>query len=143
MASKIRLTPAQIAEKHGRRLKGSVEDIRTGINAVTESPMQKAAKKPEKYLAGVQAAVSSGRWANRLNAVSLEDWKKAAIDKGLNRIAAGIDAALPKTTAFYEQLVPFEQNLQSKVQSMPDLTLEDSIQRMTAWARGMTGFTRK
>jgi hypothetical protein len=143
MAGKIRLSAVQVAEKHGRRLKGSIEDIRTGIQSVTESPTAKAAKKADKYLQGVQAAVSSGRWANRLNSVTLEDWKKAAIDKGLGRIAAGVDNAMPKTTAFFDQLLPFEASLQDQVAKLPDLTLQDSIERAAAWMRGMNKFVRK
>ena len=143
MAGKIRLTGSQVAEKHARRLKGSIEDIRSGIQSVTESPTAKAAKKVDKYVAGVQQAAASGRWANRLNAVSLDDWKKAAVEKGLGRIAAGVDNAVAKTTAFYDQLLPFEASLQDQISKMPDLTLQDSIERASAWMRGMNKFVRK
>jgi len=37
----------------------------------------------------------------------------------------------------------YESGLQKEVETMPDLTLEDSISRMTTWVRGMAKFTRK
>jgi len=37
-----KLTPAEYAEKHARRLKASTEDIRKGVAKVTEAPTAKA-----------------------------------------------------------------------------------------------------
>lgn len=141
--SPINITGEEFAEKHARRLKGSIEDIRSGVSKVTESPTAKAAKKQDKMLAGVQAAVTSGKWAQRLNAVSLDEWKQKTLDKGLGRIASGIDGAHDKVVAFANQLLPFESGLKDQISKMPDLTLEDSVNRATAWIRGMSKFTRK
>jgi len=138
-----KLTPAEFREKHARRLKGSIEDIRAGVSRVTEAPTAKAAKKQDKMLANLTKAVQSGKWASRLNAVSLEDWKSKMTEKGLNRIAGGIDEAGPKVEAFAAQLLPFEDALQSQINKMPDLTLEDSVSRATAWIRGMSKFSKK
>lgn len=141
--AKIAMTPEEFADKHARRLKGSVDDIRSGIQRVTESPTAKAASKQDKMVQNLTAAVSSGKWAARLRAVTLEQWKSSAIDKGIGRIAAGIDGAHDKQVAFASQLLPFESSLQDSVSKMPDLTLEDSISRSAAWMRGMAKFTRK
>lgn len=143
MVKKITMSPAEFQEKHARRLKGAVQDIRAGIERVTESPMAKAASKEQKMVQNLQAAVSSGKWRSGLNRVSLDDWKKAAIDKGLNRIAAGVDGSKAKVTAFAADLLSYESTLQGTVQNMPDLTIEDSIARATSWIRGMSKFQRK
>ena len=139
----INITPEEFTEKHARRLKGSIEDIRSGVSKVTESPTAKAAAKQDKMLAGVQAAVTSGKWAARLKAVSLDQWKEKTLNKGLGRIASGIDGAHDKVVAFAEQLLPFEASLKEQINKLPDLTLEDSVNRATAWIRGMSKFTRK
>ncbi|MDD5540400.1 MAG: hypothetical protein PHG61_06900 [Candidatus Marinimicrobia bacterium] len=94
-------------------------------------------------LQNLTAAVQSGKWAARLRSVSLEDWKSRTINKGIGRIAAGIDEAYGKQVAFANELLPFQENLANKVAAMPDLTLEDSINRATAWIRGMATFKRK
>jgi len=141
--AKITITPEEYAEKHARRLKGAVEDIRRGVEAVTEAPGAKAAAKADKYLAGIQEAVSSGKWQSRVSAVSLEDWKAKMLNVGVNRIASGVDASYDKVRAFGEQLLRYQSSLKEKVDAMPDVTLEDSIARMTEWVRGMAKFSYK
>jgi len=138
----INITPAEFREKHARRLKGSVEDIRRGVNAVTESPMEKAAAAQDKMLMRLTERINDGTWAARLKSVSLGDWKKAMLDKGVGRIAAGIDGASAKVEKFAGELLSYESSLQSRVEGMPDVTLEDSISRMTTWVRGMAEFRR-
>ena len=140
---KIRITAEEFTEKHARRLKGSIDDIRSGVQKVTESPTAKAAAKQDKMLQNLTAAVTSGKWSSRLKAVDLETWKSKVIDKGLNRIASGIDGAHDKVVAFASQLLPYEASLQDSIAKMPDLTLEDSVNRATTWIRGMSKFTRK
>jgi len=139
----VRLTPEQYARKHASRLKNAIPEIQEGIEAVTTSPTALAADKSDKMLANLTRAVQSGKWAARLRSVSLEDWKSAAIKKGLNRIAGGIDEAHDKQVAFAAELFPFENALMSEIDRMPDLTIEDSISRATKWIRGMAEFERK
>jgi hypothetical protein len=141
--AKQMMTASEYAEKQARRLKGSIEDIRSGIQRVTEAPTAKAAKKADKMVANLTASVTSGKWAARLNSVSLEEWKQKATDKGLSRIASGIDGAKAKVEAFAAQLLPFESSLQDQINKLPDLTLEDSVNRATSWIRGMSKFQRK
>jgi hypothetical protein len=138
-----KLTPQQAQEKHARRLKGSTEDIRQGIQRVTEAPGIKAAKKTDKMRTNLLNAIDSGKWTARVQSVSLESWKTLMADKGIPRIAAGIDGAKEKTTEFFAQLFPYQDSLSSKVNSMPDITLEDNLQRMTTFVRGMSQFKRK
>jgi len=137
-----KLTPAEFQEKHARRLKASVEDVRRGIDRVTESPTAKAAAKQDKMLTNLTAAVNSGKWAAGLKRVSLEDWKKKTRDVGVNRIAAGIDAAASKVVAFAEDLLPHIERGQEKIKSMSDVTLDDNINRMTTFIRHMSELKR-
>ena len=137
-----KLTPSEAREKHARNLKASIEDIRKGIDRVTVAPGQLAAAKQDKMQARLSEALSSGKWARRVAATTLEDWKKAAREKGVNRIAGGIDAAAAKTEAFYSELFPYEESLQGKIKSMSDVTLEDNIGRAESWMRGMAQFRR-
>lgn len=137
-----KLSPVEFQEKHARRLKASTEDIRRGIERVTESPCEKAAAKQDKMLANLTASVQSGKWAAGLKRVSLEDWKSKARDVGVNRIAAGIDAAKAKVVSFAEQLLPHVDRGKEKIKAMPDITLDDNINRMTEYIRHMAGFKR-
>jgi hypothetical protein len=94
-------------------------------------------------LQNVSEAVSSGRWADRVSAVSLEDWRSKMLNKGVGRIAAGVDAATSKQSEFFGQLFDHQERLSAEISRMPDLTLEDSINRMTTFIRGMSKFRRK
>lgn len=137
-----KLTPAEFQEKHARRLKGAVTDIQKGIDRVTENPCDKAASKQDKMLTNLTAAVQSGKWAAGLKRVSLEQWKQKARDIGVNRIAAGIDGAKDKVVAFAEQLLPHIDREKAKIAGMPDVTLDDNINRMNSFIRGMANFKR-
>lgn len=137
-----KLTASEFAEKWARRLQASAPDIQKGISRVDQSPTEKAAAKQDKMLQNVTAAVQSGKWAAGLRRVTLSDWKSAATNKGIPRISQGVTGAQPKVTEFATQLLSFQDSLQGKIQSMPDLTLEDSINRMNTWVRGMATFKR-
>lgn len=137
-----KLTAAEFQEKHARRLKASVEDIRKGIDRVTESPTEKAAAKQDKMLTNLTNAVTTGKWAAGLKRVSLEEWKRKARDIGVNRIAAGIDGAKEKVIDFAEVLLPHIDRGMDKIKAMPDVTLDDNINRMTQFIRHMAEFKR-
>ena len=137
-----RLTPEEAATKQATRLKGATEDIRRGIERVTSAPTAKAAAKQDKMKTNLNAAIDSGIWKKRLMAVSLEDWKRQAMDKGVNRIAAGIDGAHSKQVDFYGKLLPAVDAARTKVEAMPDISLEDNINRMTTYIREMSKFKK-
>ena len=137
-----KLTPAEFQEKHARRLKAAASDIRTGIGKVSESPTKKAAAKIDKMRQNWLAKLDDGTTRRRLEAVTLDEWKKQTIEVGIGRIAQGIDGAAAKVTAFAEKLLPAVEAAQNKVRAMPDLTLEDNIQRMTTFIREMSKFRK-
>lgn len=137
-----KLTPAEFQEKHARRLSAAVEDVRKGIDRVTVNPCEQAAAKQEKMLTNLTASVNDGRWAAGLKRVSLEEWKDKAKNVGAGRIASGINAAKAKVIAFAEQLLPHIDAGTAKLTTMPDITLEDNIARMTSFIRHMADFKR-
>lgn len=137
-----KLTATEFQEKHARRLKAAVEDVRIGIDRVTENPCEKAAAKQDKMLTNLTAAVSSGKWSAGLKRVSLEEWKRKARDIGVNRIAAGIDGAKEKVVSFAEVLLPHIDRGLEKIKGMPDLTLDDNINKMTSFIRHMADLKR-
>lgn len=142
MAREVKVTAAELAEKWNRRIKGAGEDIRRGVEKVTENPAVKAVAAKAKMLARLTEAVTSGKWERGLNRVTLADWKSAMTDLGIGRIPAGADRAVPKVREFAGELIAHENAGLVQIDGMPDVTLEDSIQRMTTWVRHMSEFTR-
>lgn len=125
------LSPIQFREKHARNLKNATQDIIDGINRVDVSPTKLAVAKKAKMLQNITKAVNDGKWERGLNRVTLEEWKRKAADVGVNRIGPGIDAAAAEVESFATQFLPFVDNVAKTVRAMPDLTLQDNIQRMT------------
>ena len=132
-----KLTPEEYQEKQARRLKGSIADMQKGIERVTIAPGMAAGKKQDKMLTNLTESVTSGRWKKGVESVTLDDWKRKMIDKGLGRVSGGIDAAKDKTIAMAAKLLPAIDAAQAKIRNMPDLTFEDSVQRMVAFSREM------
>lgn len=138
-----KLTPSEFQAKHAKNLKGAISDMTAGINRVTEAPTKKAAAASAKMLANLSESVTSGRWAGALNRVTLEEWRAKMITKGVPRVSGGIDAAAEKVIDFATQLLPAVDAAVNKVRTMPDLTLEDNIGRMTTYIREMAKFHKK
>lgn len=138
----VKLNPQEATAKHAARLKASTGEIQKQVGKVTVAPGQQAAKKADKMLTNITNSITSGRWGRRVASVSLNDWQDAMIKKGIPRIAAGIDAAAPKVEAFFSEFFPHLEKVQSEVASMPDLTLEDNINRMVHSVRRNAEFKR-
>ena len=132
-----RVTPEEYAEKWGRRLKGSTEDIRRGISRVQVAPGAVAVQHQDKLVARFNEAVNSGRWAASTRAVSLTDWQTKAIDKGVNRIGAGVDAAQPSQAQMAQRLLASVDAAASKARALPSTTIDDNINRAATFMREM------
>ena len=124
--------PTEVAAKWHRNLASSTESIRQGVAGVTRSPTEAAAAQQGAYQQGVQRAIDSGKWRRGLQAVSLQDWQRAMLDKGLQRVATGAASAKPKMESFMGQWLPHMDGLKSKLQSMPRGDLEQNKARMLA-----------
>lgn len=132
-----RVTPQEYAEKHARRLKASTEDIRRGVQRVAEAPGEAAARAQDTMKAKLNQSIDDGTWAAQVKAVTREDWQKATIDKGINRLAQGVDAALPKQAAMAERLLAAVDASVAAANRTKRGTLEDNITRMTTYVREM------
>lgn len=133
----VTLTPSEIAAKQAARLKSSLDEIRQGVNRVEVAPGKQAAAQADKWQAAMSSQRTLDKWRENVGSVSLEDWKASMINKGVDRIPAGIDAAQPKMIAYYEKAIPHINSGQVQLDRMPNLTLEDSISRATFWIRHM------
>ena len=138
-----RITPEEAAGKWQRRLSGAGEDIRRGIQNVSVAPGVKAAQQQPKMRAKTLAAIDDGSWARNTAAIGLEQWKNAALTKGVDRIASGAAGAEPKMASFMRQLLPAVDSAVSKVSAMPSNTLDENINRMTTYIREMAKFRKR
>ena len=112
-------SPGEIAKRWAARLGAEVGKWEKGVRDTTVSPTQKAADNIQGYLAGVQAAVNSGKTEAALRAVSNEQWKSRTITKGRERLASGATEAVPRMTAFLTEFLPALESIRQRVNSMP------------------------
>lgn len=133
-------TAAQVAQKWATRAQGATQALQDGINNVQTAPGSLAAAKQDKMLANLTASVLSGKWAANVSSITLQQWKDAMLTKGVQRYGAGVSAAQPKMQAFMSKLLPYQQGIQAQLQSMPDLTLQDNIQRAVFMMTEMSKF---
>lgn len=139
MARQAQKNPATVAAKWASNLANATTTMTQGVQAVQTSPTALAAQHPDSYLAGVQGAVSSGKWARNLQAVSLQQWQQAMTSKGIPRVATGANDAKGKVQNFQSQLLPYVYNLRSQLPARGGLG--QNINRMTTFVQGMANFT--
>lgn len=135
--------PKQVAEKWVRRTQAATQDMINGVNNVTKNPAEQAIAKEQKLVTNWNNSIQSGKWKRGMQTVSLDSWKQSMIQKGAPRVSAGVQTAQSKQEAFYSELLPYQDAMQSKLSTMPDITLEDSINKAVEWMRGMAKFRRR
>lgn len=130
--------PQQVAQDWASRLAASGDKITQGVQSVTVAPGQAAARQADVWASNTQAA--KAKFTRNVAAVPLESWKSATIDKGVQRIATGAQAAQPKFADFMSQFLP---HVERVVSGLPKRgTFEQNIARMTANAKGMHDFRK-
>lgn len=132
-----RVTAQEYATKWGTRLKAAGEDIRRGISKVAVAPTELAARQAPLMIQKVTEAVNNGTWQAQLRKVTLQDWQNAALNKGVQRISAGVDQAQTSQTAMAEQLLAAVDASVAEVNKTPRGDLETNIGRAATFARQM------
>lgn len=133
-----RISGAEASEKWGRRLKGATSDIAKGIARVTQAPGIAAAKQANVFADKVAKSVTEGRWQAAVASVSVEEWKRAATEKGVGRITQGVDGAAAKHAAVMEKIIAAVDQSVAVVNQTPRGDLETNINRSATFQREMS-----
>lgn len=133
----VKLRPDEITEKWARKLKGATEDIKRGVQRLEENPCERAIEQVEVLKKKLIEAIESGRWANQLRKVSLEEWKRKMTEFGVAAISKGVDKAKDKRAEFDRWLVEAVNSALSEIKTPYTGELEDSIARMEEFIRAM------
>lgn len=133
----LKVNSAQYTEKWSRNLRNARPDIERGIDRVTEAPGMKAAAAEDKLRQAFLESLDSGKWRKNVSAVSLEQWKTAAKEKGLARLDSGVTGALAKVQQIAEINLANIEAVKNTVDQMPDTTFQDRIAKMVAFSTGM------
>jgi len=134
MAKRVNISPAVFADRWSNGMSNASQKIQSGIEAVTEAPGQKAAAAVELWFKRIQQ--SKDKFARNVAAVSLNDWKQAAIKKGIPAIQNSVSLAKPKVQKAAEKLIPAINNALSDIPER-GMTLEENMRRVLHMARGL------
>jgi hypothetical protein len=107
-----------------------------GVQATQVDVVGRAVAAQPKMLANVQQAITSGRWARRFQEKGTAGWKAATIAKASN-YATGIAAGADDYQRAMQEWLPIIQSAAASVQSMPNTSFQDSLNRMTAFATAL------
>lgn len=135
-----KLTPGELAAKWATRTGAATQDVVAGVSRVTEHPGRKAAAQQQVWAANTAAAQE--KWARRVQAGSLEEWK-AATTAGANRIASGVQQKKGKVEAFWQEFGPFQDAVTQQTAAMPRGSLDQNLARMLNQARRTSEFKRQ
>lgn len=137
------MNAADVAQRWANNLGAAGQKIRDGVNAVTESPMAKAAARQDAWVQGVQRARDDGSYAAGLNSVTLAQWKDAMLNKGINRIGQGATQALPKMQQFLQSFLPYVQQGVNNLANQPRGDLSANIGRMVTMVQYLANYKKQ
>lgn len=141
MARNARKQASAVAQKWSMNLGNATQQMQTGAQGVTTAPTQLAAANANGYLAGVQQAVSSGKWQAALQAVSLSQWQQAYIQKGIARVQQAANTDKGKVQAAFGPLLDYVYNARDQINaSQPRGSLAQNIARSQAMIQAMAGY---
>lgn len=124
------LTPQQISQKWLTNFGNAQQAMTDGVNAVTEAPGAKAAAVSALWLMRLQQ--SQQKWAARVGAVTLPEWKSAMINLGIPRAQQGAQQKQARYTAFITEYSNFLSSAVPAIRQMPKGSLSASIARASA-----------
>lgn len=140
MATQVRVSPSEAANKWKERLSAATGEIERGVAKVTVAPGMAAAAQLQKYLNGVTE--NAQKWRTNVAKVGLAEWQDAMKTVGIPRISQGATAKVGKVEAFQAEFQPHLESVMKQVHSMPSTTQAQRIQRAVAMMEGNAKFKR-
>lgn len=136
------LTAREIAAKWQQKAAAAGNEIRRGVQAVEENknPMERAARNQEKWATNVAKAARENRFADGCRKVSLDEWKRAMIAKGIPNYQNGLQMGQAKMERFLNSFIPHIQAGLQKIEGMQRGTLEQNLARSAEMIRHLATF---
>lgn len=132
-----KLTAQQWLDKWSRRLQAAGPDITAGVNRVQTAPGVAAAAAAPTMLANLTQSVTSGAWAARVASVPLQQWKDSMNNKGVSRIATGVQQAVTTKSNAISAFLSAVDAAVADANTTPRGGLEANIARSVAFQRSM------
>lgn len=132
MADKVRVSPQDATNKWRTNFAAAGPAYELGVSSVTTAPNARAALSLPKYLASINSKRTQDKFVANNNKVTLSAWQEAAKTFGSRNLSSGADKGAGKMTAFATKFYPFLSQGLAKINAMPNITLQDRINRAVA-----------
>lgn len=131
------VTAQQWAANWATKYSQAGQRMTDGANALQTAPGYTAIQNGgmQKWIAKCTAAQT--KWETHTGQVTIQQWRDAYIKKGIPNAQNAIATAKPNVMNFAQSAIPIITALQTQVRAMPKVTLQDSLQRVSAWMTGM------
>jgi hypothetical protein len=136
-------TAQQVADKWARNMANAGQSYKDGVMAVREAPGVAAARAADRMKANIIDSIDSGRYAQRVSAVSLSTWQQKTANKGAARLTQGAAEAKQDVMEFQQRWLPIMQQASEQVKQMPKGTEADAVARMLVIYRAGKQFAGK
>lgn len=127
---------AQTVERWASSSAAGQQRYTEGVQATQVDVVGRAVAAQPKLLQNFQQAVTSGRWARGLQDRGTAGWKQQTLAKAAN-YGTGIAAGRDDYQRAMQTWLPIIQSAAASVQSMPNASFQDSLNRMTAFATAL------
>lgn len=137
----MRGTPESRADKWARRTSASQPDWQAGVEAVTDSPMAKAAASADLWQQRLTQPETKDKFKRNVSRVSTEQWKSKTV-AGASRFSSGAQANVDKMVQHQRDSEAYIEAGRRMIATMPNLTVEDKANRAAAWVRYMAKYKK-
>jgi hypothetical protein len=132
-----------VAKEWAQGLRNSRSKIERKVSELTESPTERAAKNSDVWFQKISSDETKKKFESGLRNVSLDEWRRKFLDKGLANMAKGADDAQAKMADFLSKLLPYTEQVKKEVADMKVLTIDDAVAKVEKVIRKMSQFKYK
>lgn len=140
---KRRKTSAQVAQKWAQAMASSGNEMKAGVEGVTENPAAKAAAAKDLWLQRVQEAAADDRFARGLEKTTLPAWKAKMLTKGIANMQTGAREAQADVQKAMEPVLAAAYASSDEIAGMPKGSLAESEARMVKNMRNMAALKNR
>lgn len=125
-----KLTPQEAAAKLSNRIGQSGAAYLKGVQNTDKDPIALAIAAAPKWEAGIQDAIANGRYVKGLQRTNKTAWQNAVRDFGQSNYQSSGAKAERNYEKFATRFFPHLETVQQEVEAMPNLSFQDSLNRM-------------
>jgi len=136
-------TPEQVIEKYQRGVAGAGQDYANGVQNPSRPWASATAAAAARYAAGVQEAISNGKFQRGVQRAGDAKWQQRASTIGAQRYTGAAGEAAQAFGAVAGQVMQAAAAARQAATAQPNTTFDQRLQRMVAAARATSDFWKR